>query len=115
MNGKSLYDFYENVLLPQFGIKNVDIEWVSSEDIGPDETVHYFSTESEEYALIFEDFGGLGSSEEFVKENVKLKRGGFEYVIPTSYSDFSPSYPNKFATPYQYCANVTGMFTLVKL
>ena len=115
MNGKSLYNFYENVLLPQFGIRDTQIEWNSSEDVGPDEVVHYFSANSEDYALIFEDYDGLGRTETFVIENVKLKSDDFEYVSPTSHSDVPPSYPVKFPPPYQYCVNVTGTFTLVKL
>jgi hypothetical protein len=115
MDGKSLYDFYEKFLLPQFGIKDVRVEWADSEDVGPDEVVHYFSINSDEYALIFEDYSGLGSTEAFVKENVKLKNDSFEYINPTSHTDFAPSYPVKFPTPYQYCVNVTGTFTLVKL
>lgn len=101
--------------MPQFGIKDKEINWDESEDVGPDEVVHYFSIGVDDYALIFEDFGGLGSSEAFVKEHVKLKNGSFEYVAPTSHTDNSPSYPVKFPTPYQYCVNVTGTFTLVKL
>lgn len=115
MNGKSLYDFYEKVLLPQFGIRDVQFEWSASEKVGPDENVHYFTTDSVDYALIFEDAGGLGSTEAFVKEKVKLKNNSFKYVNPTSNSEYAPSYPIKFSTPYQYCTNVTGMFTLIKL
>lgn len=122
MHGKSLYDFYEKFLLPQFGIGDNPIEWASSEDIGSDETVHYFSTYSsnltiypEDYALIFEDYVGLGSTESFVREHVKLKNNSFEYVNPTSYSDSAPSYNVTFPTPSKYCVNVTGAFTLVLL
>lgn len=115
MDGKSLYDFYEKLLLPQFGIKDMQVEWNSSEDVGPDEVVHYFSANSEDYALVFEDYDGLGRTEAFVKENVKLKSDTFEYVNPSSHTDVPPSYQIKFPTPYQYCVNVTGTFTLVKL
>ena len=115
MEGNSLYDFYEKFLLPQFGIKDTKIEWSNSEEVGPDENVHYFSADSEDYALIFEDYGGLGRTEAFVKENVKLKNDNFVYIAPTSDTDVSPSYTVKFPTPYQYCVNVTGTFTLVKL
>lgn len=115
MNGKAVYKFYERVLLPQFGIKDVLIEWKGSDDVGPDEMVHYFSTSASAYALVFEDYDGLGRMESFIRENVKLRGDNFEYVLPVSYSDFSPSYPIKFPTPYQYCDNVTGMFTLVRL
>jgi hypothetical protein len=115
MEGKSLYDFYEKFLLPQFGIKKVQVEWARSKDIGPDETVHYFSVDNADYALIFEDAGGLGNTETFVKESLELNNSSFEYVNPISHSDIMPSYPVSFPTPYQYCANVTGVFTLVKL
>lgn len=115
MQGKPLHKFYEKFLLPQFGIKDKEIKWGDSVDIGPDETVHYFSIDSEDYALIFEDYGGLGSTEDFVKENVILKNNDFEYVNPTSHTNSAPSYPVIFPTPYQYCENVTGTFTLIKL
>ena len=115
MEGKSLYDFYESFLLPQFGIKDVKVEWSDSEDVGPDESIHYFSANANDYALIFEDCGGFGCADYWVKENVKLKDGNFEYVNPTSNSNHAPSYRVKFPTPYQYCVNVTGSFTLVKL
>jgi hypothetical protein len=115
MNGKHLYEFYEKVLLPQFGIKGVGVEWASSKEVGPDEVIHYFSVRPDNFALIFEDYGGVGSTKQWVLENVNVKNGKFEYVSPTSYTEHSPSYPIKFPTPFQYCVNVTGMFTLVKL
>ena len=114
MHGTSLYDFYEKALLPQFDIRVVDV-WHGSEDVGPGETVHYFSANGTDYALIFEDAGGLGIKEDFVKKVVRLKNDTFEYVLPTSHSDFAPSYPITFPTPYVYCVNVTGIFTLIKL
>lgn len=115
MDGKSLYDFYEKALLPQFGIKDQQIVWKGSSVAGPDEEVHYFAVASDEYALIFEDAGGLGSNEAFVKEVVDLPNGKFEYIKPISHSDYSLSYPITFPVPYDYCYNITGMFTLVKI
>ena len=115
MHGEPLYSFYENVLLPQFGILNAPINWKRSEDVGPDETVHYFSIDADDYALIFEDYDGLGRMAAFVKENVDLKADSFEYVVPTSHSNVSPSYSIKFPTPYRYCVNVTGTFTLIRM
>lgn len=115
MNGKLLYEFYEKVLLPQFGLKGIELKWSSSDDVGPDESVHYFSTNTDKYALIFEDFGGLASSEQWIKEKVKIVNNKFEYINPTSHTDHRPSYPIKFPTPYEYCKNITGTFTLVKL
>ncbi len=58
MDGKSLHDFYERFLLPQFGIKDVQIEWAGSEEVGPDEVVHYFSQNSEDYALYLRILAG---------------------------------------------------------
>ena len=113
MYGSALYELYEKLLLPQFGIKNLNVTWLESENVGPDETVHYFSIESVKYALIFEDHGGLGATKEFIMENVRLEGRTYEFIIPTSQSSFTPSYPIKFPVPYMYCVNVTGMFTLI--
>ncbi len=115
MNSKSLYEFYSKVLLPQFGFEGEDIHWRTSADVGPNESVHYFSIGETEYALLFEDAGGLWNDIKFVKDHVKLKRENFEYIQPVSFSDISPSYPIMFPAPFQYCENITGKFTLIKI
>ncbi|HSH18516.1 MAG TPA: hypothetical protein VK978_03960 [Candidatus Saccharimonadales bacterium] len=114
MEGTSLYEFYAKVILPQFGMKGVDIQWLNSQDVGPDETVHYFYVEGVKYALIFEDFDGLGRDEDFVREHVDLQDLDFSYVKPTSASANTPSYSIRFPVPYKHCHNVTGTFTLIK-
>ena len=115
VNGKSLYEFYEKFLLLQFDIKDKQISWGHSDRLGPDENAHYFQFEGESYVLIFEDYGGLALKKAFIEETINLQGKRFEYVPPISETDQSISYMVKFPTPYQYCENVTGAFTLIKL
>lgn len=116
MNGKSLYDFYEQVVLPQFGIKNTDIIWSGSQQTGPDESVHYFSIDNTNYGLIFEDAGGLGQNDEYIRENVLEQRSSYIFIQPIAATNSAPSYDGlHLPAPYQYCENVTGSFTLISM
>ncbi len=114
MHGKSLYEFYEKFLLLQFGIQDQKIVWSHSHDIGPDEVAHYFEMDGYRYVLVFEDYGGLAVEEKYVQETLNLEDNSFQYISPISATKHAPSYIVKFSTPYQYCENVTGAFTLIK-
>lgn len=115
MDGDALYEVYEKFILPQFGLKNQTIEWEGSDTIGPDEEAHYFDADDVRYALIFEDIGGLAVDRAYFKDNIHLKGKGFSYVEPISATEHSPSWLVKFDTPYQYCHNITGAFTLIQI
>jgi hypothetical protein len=116
MQDKPLYVFYEKAVLPQFGIKDTAITWDGSQDVGPDETVHYFQIGKQQYALVFEDYDGKGRDSAFIKEHVAIRSPKFTFVEPEAETNSSPSYDGfRLPTPYQYCHNVTGTFTLLKL
>jgi hypothetical protein len=116
MNGKSLYNFYEYAVLPQFGVKNTIITWNGSQQTGPDESVHYFSVNNTSYALIFEDAGGLGQNDDYIHENVLEQHSSYSFVQPIAATSSAPSYDGfHLPAPYQYCENVTGSFTLLLL
>jgi len=114
-NDKWIYGFYENAVLPQFGIHNEPITWEGSQDLA-DEAIHYFRIGKQPYALIFEDAGGLGQNEDFIREYVAIRSPKFTFVEPTSQTNNSPSYDGfHLPVPCRYCFNVTGTFTLLKL
>ncbi len=113
MSEEALQEFYKYVLLPQFGLEKVQIEWKKHQEIGPDDDAHYFDINNQQYMLIFKDYGAY--SEEELKELIKLPRGTFEYVSPTSHSDIAPIYRVGFDAPSKYAHNVTGYFTLLKI
>lgn len=92
------------------------IEWRGSQAIGPDEAVHYLVIDGRDYALLFEDHGGKGYDDDFVKDQVLERHVRYEIIPPHSassdrltYDGFQPS------VPYVYCHNITGTFTLFRL
>lgn len=116
MNDSSLHEFYEHVVLPQFGIKNTAITWGGSQQIGPDESAHYFVAKGTDYALIFEDAHGLGQNDEYIREHVLERHISYSFVEPIAATEPSPSYDGlHLPAPYQYCKNVTGSFTLIEM
>jgi len=116
LSEQSLHTFYAYAVLPQFGIKDCDIEWQAAEALGGDESLHRFSSEQRSYALIFEDYEGLGSNEAFIKDRLLGDKESYEFVLPISETSISPSYNGLgLPAPSQYCDNVTGTFTLVEL
>lgn len=115
MESPSLYQFYEKVVLPQFGIKNAAIDWKDSQNI-VNESVHYFQIDKQSYALIFEDFDGKGRDPAFIREYVAIRSPKYSFVNPTAQATNPPSYDGfQLPTPFEYCFNVTGTFTLLEL
>lgn len=113
---EALYAFYTHAVLPQFGIQGVTITWNGSQATGPDESAHYFTVDCVDYALIFEDFDGLGRNDAYIRENVIGHHSSYSFVQPIASSATPPSYDGfNLPTPYQYCENITGTFTLIQL
>jgi len=67
------------------------------------------------YLLIFEDYCGLAVLAAYLFETLGLAEDSFQYISPISATEHAPSYIVKFPTSYQYCENITGAFTLIKL
>lgn len=115
MQGSALYEFYEKAVLPQFGITEAAVGWKGSQDI-VDESVHYFQIGEQSYALIFEDYDGVGRDPVFIREHVAVRSPKFSFVDPVAEATNPPSYDGfSLPAPFQYCFNVTGTFTLLKL
>ncbi len=113
---QSLLEFYTKAVLPQFGIYGTSISWGSMQELGPDEFAYYFNIDSINYCLIFEDFGGLAQSREYIEEVLGLGNEEFEYINPTSHTEQAPSFSGfKMQAPYQYVPKITGSFTLLKI
>lgn len=112
-----LHTFYTYAVLPQFGIENTDIRWEAGEILIPgDEAIHRFSTYESSYALMFEDCGGIGLSESFVRDAILSGDQRFEFVPPLSSTESSPSYDGfHLPVPSKYCPNITGSYTLIRL
>jgi hypothetical protein len=111
-----LYDFYTYAVLPQFGIASTPIAWQGVEQLGPDEFLCRFHIDNECYALVYEDYDGLGRSDAFIREKVVHKGQDYRFVQPVSQSNTSPSYDGfKLQTPSQYVEGITGTFTLIKV
>jgi hypothetical protein len=115
MDEKFYQMFYSKAVLPQFGIKTLDVVWGERRVLGPDESAWPFRIWDTQYILIYEDYQGLGNKRDYVKEKV-VGSDKFEYVEPTSKTSAPPSY-NFFhlPAPYKYVRDITGTFTLVKL
>jgi len=110
-----IYDFYEHAVLPQFGYKNRQTVWTESYRIEADEFAHAVDIDSVPHILIWEDYQGLGSNVDFLKDHV-TNGASFEFIEPLSQTGAFPSYDGfRLPTPSQYCENVTGTFTLIKL
>jgi hypothetical protein len=109
------HTFYEQAVLPQFGIRDAEIIWHDRRTLGGDEVAFLFAVDGQEYALIFEDYGGLGKNKAFIQDKL-LEGGDFEYVQPIAKTNAGPSYDGfKLPTPSQYCQWITGMYTLIRL
>lgn len=116
LNEQTLHKIYTYLILPQFGINNCDITWQPAEILGPDESLHHFYTLNRSFALIFEDYQGLGSNERFIADKVLKSDQPCKLVVPISTTTISPFYDGlRLPAPSQYCKNVTGSFTLIKL
>lgn len=116
LDDATLQAFYEAAVLPQFGIVRKDIQWHGRTDLGPDEMAFYFSLEGIEHILIYEDYGGLGQNDEYIRNEVLVNGRPYEFVLPTSATAHSPSYDGfNLPPPSCYCEGVTGTFTLIRL
>ncbi|HKX72938.1 MAG TPA: hypothetical protein VJM32_02915 [Candidatus Saccharimonadales bacterium] len=118
MADEHLQSFYTSAVLPQFGIEDDAITWEASRELGPDELTFRFKSEGQTYVLIFEDYFGLGRSEDFIKEHLDFSKGEYEFMPPLSAEDKDrlPSYVGfKLPVPFKYCEGVTGTFTLLKV
>ena len=116
MSEDTLYTFYSYAVLPQFGIIDARVEWHSSEYMDGDEAVHFFGVDEQSYALIYEDYEGLGNNESFIRNNVLKEGQSFVFVEPESATAISPSYDGfRLPAPSQYSPNITGSYTLVKI
>jgi hypothetical protein len=113
MKEEALHEFYKYVLLPQFGLENVDIVWKNHDEIGPDDDAHYFTIGDKQYVLIFRDYGAYSQAK--IKELIALPKDTFKYINPTSATDSPPVYHFSLPTPFKYARNVTGYFTLLKV
>lgn len=118
MTTEQYHAFYQTAVLPQFGLDVSNIKWGESARLGPDELADWFTLNGETYALIFEDYFGLGKSPDYIQKQLNLKPGEYVFVEPTSDNptDASPSYIGfKLPVPYKYVEGVTGTFTLLRL
>jgi hypothetical protein len=115
MDDKFYQILYNKVVLPQFGMRGTEVVWGRRKALGPDESAWPFRIWDSHYVLVYEDYQGLGSNEQYVKDHVTSARP-FEFVLPTSKTTISPSYDGlHFPVPYQYVKDITGTFTLIRL
>lgn len=111
----SLHAFYAYAVLPQFGIDQTQIKWESAEALGGDESLHRFEVDRQTYALIFEDYDGLGRNDAFIQDKVLQDGKSYEFVEPVSSSGSAQTYDGfRLPSPSRYCPNITGSFTLIR-
>lgn len=103
MDIKFLEQFYEKVILPQYGSTVFDnVTWIDHGAIELDSFAHYFRAgDSRDYVLVFEDFpgniafdDGLSHDIVLVNNEISIRFGG--------------------DPPFKYIENITGYFTLYK-
>lgn len=58
INVHDLEQFYEQQVLPHYGIAVEKVQWISHDKIGLDTFAHYFRYNDIPYTLVFEDFPG---------------------------------------------------------
>lgn len=114
---RELYAFYAYAVLPQFGIEEIEIHWETTEALDDDDvSIHRFNTDQGSYALIFEDYDGFGRNESCIKDYILSDDQRFEFILPLSATESSPSYDGfHLPPPSKYCADITGTYTLIKL
>jgi hypothetical protein len=117
MDTHGLHQFYEFVVLPQFGIEKEIITWKSDEMIGYDDDAHYFDIDRESYAdqycLLFRDYGGFNEME--IQDLIRLPNKTFSYKTSKYYANESHWIRFTSDTPFKYVHNITGYFTLIKI
>lgn len=113
----ALEEFYQKVILPQFDVeKKMDnVVWVGHSTIGPDADAHHFRIGQKEYALIFEDYPGLG--DEGIQEEVAASWQRIVRIGLTGHDDASTKVLSfgPAELPSKYVHNVTGYFSLVEI
>ena len=113
---RTLYDFYTHAVLPQFGITDATVIWQDTEQLGPDEFLYRFRIDNERYALVYEDYDGLGRADAFIREKVVHEGQDYQFVQPVSQSNTNPSYDGfKLRPPSQYIEGITGTLTLIRI
>jgi hypothetical protein len=120
---RSLCDFYTHAILPQFGIKDVEVTWYCSELLTPgDEAIFKFETSGKRYALIFLDnHSGREATDAydaFIQNNVLTKGQAHSFIPPKSRSstDRSPAYDGFDLAGFAfYCPYITGTYILVQI
>ena len=113
---QTLEELYEKVIVPQFAIEDdlAGIVWRGHSTIGPDADAHHFFIGKKEYALVFEDYPGLGVVG--IHDEVAAPWQQVMCVGLTGHEDeaeelwFGPK-----ELPAKYVHNVTGYFTLVRI
>lgn len=93
--------FYETHVLPFYDIPFKGIVWQGHDRIGNNVFAHYFSTDDQEYILVFEDFR---SEAHFIAEDSEL--------LLTR--DRSPGVDLSAKSGEDYVENRTGHFTLYR-
>ena len=103
MDIKFLEQFYEKVILPQYGSTVFNnVTWIDHGAIELDSFAHYFKADnSREYVLVFEDFPGNVAFDDGLSHDIVLVNN--EKTI-------------RFGSdpPFKYVENITGYFTLYK-
>jgi hypothetical protein len=102
INYSDVEQFYEQHILPSYSIEFSIITWNDHAKIGNDTFAHYFTANTKNYALVFEDFP---SESHFIAEDNKF--------IPAPDGEKGlVQYPENDSSPYEYVENMTGYFSL---
>lgn len=113
MDEKFLEDFYKYAILSEFRIeKTENIVWDKHEEIGPDDSAHYFSIDNKNYVIVFRDYDVFLDVE--LKELIKTRNGKFHYMETFTGEKkfhFNPLPPEQ----NKYIGNVTGTFVLLEI
>ncbi len=104
VNYSDIEKFYEKVILTQYVIELGSITWDDHARIGADTFAHYFTANSKQYVLVFEDFP---SQSHFIAE-------ASEFIPAHNNQNGVVKYPEDDETTHQYLENVTGYFSLYK-
>lgn len=120
---QTLYEFYEKVILPQFGCAD-DVTWDEHLNLGPDSDAYIFMHDGSRMALVFDDYPTTDAAQmgqEFPLSTItqvkRLSSGGVTEVDENKSTDGDPYVLNfgPSSVPYVYVHGITGYFQLFRI
>ena len=118
---RTLEEFYSQVILPQFGVRQKQIAWQDHTTIGPDNETHVFLCDDEHMVLVFDDYPTTTVDDirtEFpgaTITQISLGEGNVSVAGNTPSTDDNAILRYTPAVPYTYVHGITGYYQLFNI